>query len=193
LLTADQFGYPVVLKVAAEGLVHRSEIGGVLTDLRTANEVRAAFERLVADVEPYVSGERFTGVLVTREVDGAEFFGIASDPALGPVVVAGLGGIYVVALADRVLARPLLSHRRAEAMLAQLKSAVVLNGTRRRRSLDVSSFADVLCRLSHLALDFAGRVIELDINPLFVLPAGSGVIAADALAICRVDTHERTG
>jgi acyl-CoA synthetase (NDP forming) len=185
VLAAGQVGYPVVLKAAAEGLAHKSEIGGVLVGLRTADEVRAGFDRLMALAGAPGPGAGLIGVLVTHQADGAEFFaGIASDPDLGPVVVAGLGGIYVEALADRVLARPPLSHPQAEAMLAGLRSASVLNGTRGRPPLDLGSFADVLCRLSHLAVDFAGRITELDINPLFVRPVGHGVIAADALAVC---------
>lgn len=188
---ATELGFPVVLKAASSRLSHKSEVGGVVVGLGSADDVRTAFDAVVATVARHDPAAASDGVLITRQVDdGVEFFaGIASDPVLGPVVVAGLGGVYVEVLADRGLALPPLRPERARALLEGLRSAPILHGARGRPTLDVAAFVDVLCRLGRLALDLADKVIELDINPLFVRPEGCGVVAGDALIVCRTSAE----
>ncbi|MET0766931.1 MAG: acetate--CoA ligase family protein, partial [Aeromicrobium sp.] len=189
---SERIGFPVVLKVVADNVAHKSDAGGVLLGLETAAAVADGFARIQTSVREHVPNARIEGVIVARQaVGGAEFIaGITSDPNLGPVVVAGLGGIYVEVLKDVVLIRPPFSAAEAAEALEKLKSWPILAGARGGAALDVEAFADTLARLGQLALDARGTLIELDVNPLFVFPRGGGVLAADALAVVTTESEE---
>jgi acetate---CoA ligase (ADP-forming) len=184
---AGRLGFPVVLKVLSAELPHKSDVGGVVLGLKDSDSVKAAFDAVSDRIRALPDDVHLEGVLVSRQVTGAHEFiaGITSDPHVGPMVVAGLGGVYVEVLRDVVLATPGLTQERATELLGGLRSAPILAGTRGNGPLDVSAFADVLCRLGQIARDHRDEILELDINPLFVLPEGQGVIAADALVILR--------
>jgi acyl-CoA synthetase (NDP forming) len=132
---------------------------------------------------------RVEGVLVSRQVSGGREFlaGVASDPALGHAVVAGLGGIHVETLADIRLAMAPCTPASAREQVARLKSFPLLRGTRGQPALDVDAYVDVLVRLGLLAHDLGSRLVEIDINPLFVFSAGRGVLAVDALVVLAGD------
>jgi acetyltransferase len=182
---AAGIGFPVGLKVISPDLPHKSDAGGVLLDLRDAEAVRAGFDQIVANARAYKPSASIEGVLVSEMVVGAtEFFvGITSDDALGPIVVAGLGGIYVEVFGDAVTSLPPVTTERAAELLGGLASAALLRGVRGQAPLDISAFADVVARVGRLAVEQRGLVRELDINPLLVLPDGRGARAADALLV----------
>ncbi len=184
---AQEIGYPVVVKVLAADVPHKSEAGGVALNLTSAAAVRRAYDRVVASVRAFKPDAAIEGVLVAEQVsDGIEtIVGITVDPQFGPVVVAGLGGIFVEALGDVTRRLPPLDHDDARAMLDELRSRAILEGARGRPRADVEALADTLVRLGQLALELRDRLIELDVNPLFVLPEGQGVRAADALVVVR--------
>jgi acyl-CoA synthetase (NDP forming) len=181
---ADELGYPVVLKVVAANVPHKTEAGGVALGLRSAGEVSAAYERIVTAVRRYQPAAEIAGVLVAEQVSGVELIaGITTDPLFGPVVVAGLGGIFVEVLQDVAMRLPPFDHDDAQAMVDELRGAAILRGARGRPPADVDALAETLVRLGTLAVERRADLIELDINPLFVLPTGQGVRAADALVV----------
>ena len=124
-------------------------------------------------------------MIVSRFTQGGTEFiaGINNDPRLGPMVVAGLGGVLVEVFKDAVLVRPPFGKDRALRAIRSLQCAPLLDGVRGGAPLDEDAFADVLCRLGRLALEQRRVLAELDVNPLLVLPRGQGVLAVDALAV----------
>ena len=116
--------------------------------------------------------------------DGVEVIvGVSCDPQLGPVLLFGSGGVMVEVYNDVALRRCPITRAEAQAMIAEVKGARLLQGFRGRPAADVEALADTLVRVSHLAMHLEGHLAELDINPLMVLPAGQGVKAADALVV----------
>jgi acyl-CoA synthetase (NDP forming) len=168
---ADELGYPVVLKAAH--LLHKSDAGGVVLGLAHAEAVRQAAADLQRRLGP--------GVLsVERQVadDGAELVvGARWDPRFGPVVMVGLGGIYVEVFNDVVLELAPVSQQVAEAMIRRLRAANLLTGARGRHPLDIAAAADAIARLSGFAAAHP-EYAEVEVNPLRVFPVG--VVALDA-------------
>jgi acyl-CoA synthetase (NDP forming) len=186
---AAEIGFPVVLKVQSPDIAHRSDVGGVRLGLRSAGEVRAAWDEVVAAVRSHRPDARVEGLLVARQVEAVVelIAGVKRDPLFGPVVVAGAGGIFVEVLADVALRLPPLDEAEAAAMLEELRVSPLLHGARGRPVADVAAAAGVLVRLGELALDLGPRLLELDVNPLLVLPEGQGALAADALVVLTED------
>lgn len=184
---ATSIGYPVVLKVLAADVPHKTEAGGVILGLQSPEAVRNAYHQIVASVRAYKPDVNITGVLVAEQIEGARelFAGIIVDPLFGPVVATGLGGIFIEILKDVAMALPPLDTVDALALLGELRGRAVLGGARGLPAADVDAVAEALVRLGHLAVDLKDRIAELDINPLFVLPAGKGVRAADALVVLK--------
>ena len=184
---AADIGYPVVLKILAADLPHKTEAGGVALNLRSSEDVRAAYDRVNASVRAYETDAAIRGVLVAEQVEGAieMIAGISSDPVYGPVVVCGLGGIFVEVLADVAMRLPPFDLAEARVMIGELRGASILKGVRGRPPADVDALAETLVRIGNLALVLADRLVEVDVNPLFVLPGGQGVKAADALVVVR--------
>jgi acetyltransferase len=184
---AEQAGYPVVLKVVAPSVAHKSEAGGVRLGLSGPDDVRRAHDEIVARVRAARPDAPIEGVLVTRQISGAKEFlaGITTDDNLGPAVVAGLGGIYVEVFEDVALMTPPITRDKAERALRRLRAHALLAGARGEPPRDVRGFVDVLQRLGALAEDLRDRLVELDINPLFVFADGEGAVAGDALVVLR--------
>ena len=128
---------------------------------------------------------RITGVSVQEMVrDGVEVIvGVSRDPQLGPVLLFGSGGVMVEVYNDVALRRCPITRSEAEAMIAEIKGARLLQGFRGRPAADLEALADTLVRVSHLATHLEAHLAELDINPLMVRPAGQGVKAVDALVV----------
>ena len=182
---AEEIGYPVVLKVQSPDIAHKSEAGGVVLDLRGADEVRAAWPSVLAAVRSHRPDARVDGLLVAEQVEPVVelIAGLKVDEVFGPVVVVGAGGIFVEVLRDVALRLPPLDEAEARAMLEELRVAPLLHGARGRPEADVDAAAAALVCLGELALDLGPRLRELDVNPLLVLPRGGGVLAADALVV----------
>ena len=182
---AAEVGFPVVLKVQSPDIAHRSDVGGVRLGLRSADEVRSAWDEVLAAVRAHRPDARVDGLLVARQVEPVVelIAGVTVDDLFGPVVVAGAGGILVEVLRDVVLRLPPVDEEEARAMLEELRVAPLLHGARGRPRADVGAVAGVLARLGELALDLGPRLRELDVNPLLALPEGQGALAADALMV----------
>lgn len=184
---ATRVGFPVVLKIVSKDIGHKSDAGCVLLGVKDEAGVREGYRTVLANARAHAPGGHVDGVLVAEEITGAaEFFlGITGDDAMGPVVVAGLGGIYVELLRDTVSALVPVSPERAKQLLMTLRSAPMFAGARTGVSLDLDAFALAMSRVSWLAHENRSRLAELDINPLFVRPEGLGVRAADGLVVLK--------
>ena len=141
-----------------------------------------------ADAENAIERQaRIIGVSVQEMVgEGIEvIIGINCDPQLGPVLLFGSGGVMVEVYNDVALRRCPITRPEAQAMIAEVKGARLLQGFRGRPAADVEGLVDTLVRVSHFAVHLEGNLAELDINPLMVLPSGQGVKAVDALVVFR--------
>jgi acyl-CoA synthetase (NDP forming) len=180
---AGALGYPVVVKLAADGIEHKSDIGGVKAGLRTADEVRAAYAAVVraglqagADVQGAVVQPQRTG--------GVELLvGVVTDPAWGQVLAVGLGGVWVEILRDTALSMLPVHHDQILHSLRNLRGARLLDGPRGTEKADLDAVADTIAAVAALAQRLGDRLDALEVNPLLV--RGSHVEALDALITWR--------
>ena len=181
---AKKIGFPVVMKVSSPDLVHKSDLGLIEVGVETATAARAVFEDLMRRARRAGGkGADIEGVLVCEMVTGGVecVVGVSRDDLFGPVVMAGLGGIFVEVLEDVTFRVPPFGRRDAQRMLRELKGFPLLEGARGARPSDVGTFVDVIEKVARLALDLADDVAALDINPLVVKPRGA--VALDALVV----------
>lgn len=178
---ASRIGFPVVLKVVSPNALHKTEAGGVITGLQDTASVRRAFVQIESNLQAYRSGAEFQGVRVVRMApDGADMFvGGKRDPAFGPVVMFGYGGIYVEVFKDIQMVLCPSEPEEIERKLQRLRTFKILAGLRGRKPADVTALVAAVERISHLMTRFP-QIQELDVNPLRVLPEGMGVLALDA-------------
>jgi len=181
---ADEIGYPVVLKVVSDDIIHKSDVKGVELNLGSATEVKDAWNRIHSNVKSQMPDASISGLYVIRMITGSEeiILGIKRDPSFGPVLMFGLGGIFVEIFKDVSFGVAPLSREEAMHMLEQTRAYKILIGTRGRNPRDMDSIVDALLRLGQLAVDFP-EIEELDINPLFVLDKGEGSVIGDARMI----------
>ncbi|WEK47736.1 MAG: acetate--CoA ligase family protein [Candidatus Andeanibacterium colombiense] len=181
---ADAIGYPVVLKAQAAALGHKSDAGGVILKLNSADEVRTAFDTIFSNVSAYDAAIALDGVLVEKMgTMGVEMIvGAKSDPEWGPVVLAGFGGVTAEILKDVVLVTPDLSEAQVTEQLLGLKQAALLKGYRGSPELDVAALAKLIVEVGRI---MAGNpaIREIDLNPVIIHPKGQGVVALDALML----------
>ena len=180
---AERLGYPIVLKIDSPDIVHKTDVGGVRVGCANADAVRQAYQQMRVDVARRAPSARVDGVLVQRMVAGGTemILGLQYDPAFGPAIVCGFGGVFVEVMRDVSIRVPPLDASEALAMIAELRGSALLRGARGRPSADVRALADTLVRLATLAEAQRARVRALDINPLLVLEDGRGVVAVDWL------------
>jgi acetyl coenzyme A synthetase (ADP forming)-like protein len=185
---AEEIGYPVVLKVVSDDVIHKSEVRGVELNLESAEDVRKGWERIHRHVKAAMPEASISGIYVIRMVKGSEevILGIKRDPSFGPVLLFGLGGIFVEVFRDVSFGVAPLSREVAMGMIEQTRAWKILQGVRGRKPRDVDSIVDSLLRLGRLAEDFPD-IEELDINPLFVLDQGQGSIIGDARMIIKTN------
>jgi acetyltransferase len=181
---ALQLGFPVVLKVRADGITHKSDVGGVLLGLANVDDVERGFEAIAARLVERAPQARFLGVLVQKMVvrpHGRELIvGLAHDPTFGPVINFGMGGIAVEVFRDSAVAVPPLNAFLARDLISRTRVAKMLDAFRGAPAVDLDKVIEVLLRVSELACEIPA-VSELDINPL--LADEHGVIALDARVV----------
>lgn len=180
---AAQMGGAVVMKIVSPDILHKSEIGGVLLDIEGDAAVREGFETLLDRAREAVPHASLQGVLVAKQLKGGVecLLGIHRDPVFGPMAVFGLGGIFVEVLQDVVLHRCPFGEDVAEEMIRSIKGAPLLLGARGRPVADIKALAKALSRLSVFATEAGPRLLSIDLNPVFAMPEGQGVFAADAV------------
>lgn len=192
---ANAIGYPVVMKIVSPDIAHKTEAGGVLLNLDDAAAVRAGYRSILDSVTRHHPEARISGVLVARQISGGveTLIGVQRDPVFGPVVVFGLGGIFVETLKDVALRPAPFDRDTALGMIREIRGYPLLAGTRDRPAADVESLARALVAVSRLAWQHRDHLESLDINPFIVLPEGQGALAVDALMVARENPSEDTG
>jgi acetyl coenzyme A synthetase (ADP forming)-like protein len=174
---AARIGYPVVLKANSSDITHKTDIGGVETGLGSREGVEDAFGSIIEDIHEEKPGAKIEGVQVQEQLEGLEIaLGVKQDPQFGPVVMVGLGGIYIEALKDVSYGIPPISEETAEDMIQELRSHELFEGVRGENH-STEPVKNAIIRLGELALDFEEKIQSIDINPLIL--EGEDVYAAD--------------
>jgi acetate---CoA ligase (ADP-forming) len=177
---AESIGYPVVMKIASPDILHKSDIGGIKLNIMSAGEVRDAFDLLTYRGRRHMPDATIWGCQVQQQVKGGRevIIGVNRDPQFGPLIMFGLGGIYVEALKDVTFRVAPIDRREATEMLSEIRSWRLLRGVRGEKPSDQKAIVDTLLRISQLVTDFP-EIVELDINPLMVFEEGRGVLGID--------------
>ncbi len=177
--------YPVVLKVDSPDILHKTEAGGVALNLKRQDEVEEAFDRVLRSCRAFRPGARIDGVLVQEMAPaGTEIIlGVKNDPVYGPMLLCGLGGVFVEVFQDVSLSPCPVNRAEAREMLEKLKAYKLLCGYRGAPPCDTDALCELMVQLSRYAADNRDAVAEIDLNPVFVYEKGKGVMAADALIV----------
>jgi acetate---CoA ligase (ADP-forming) len=176
---AAELGLPAVLKVQSPDIVHKTDVGGVAVDLRTEADVARAYDTMLERIRRAQPEARIEGVLVQRFVTGGRetIIGVTQDPSFGPLLMFGLGGVYVEALKDVVFRVQPVSDVDAMEMIRTIRGYRLLGGMRGEAASDLDALAEMIQRVSQLVGEHE-RIVELDINPFVVLEQGG--VAVDA-------------
>ncbi len=178
---AEQLGYPVVLKIWSPDILHKSDVGGVKLGLRSASEVRDAFDLMMYRIPKAKSDADILGVFVQEMCSrGKEvILGMNRDPRFGPLMMFGMGGTMVEVLKDVSFYLAPLTAEEAKQMLINTRTYKMLEGVRGEKGVDIDAIAEGLQRLSQLVTEFP-QIQEMDINPFVVGPEGTVPVAVDA-------------
>ncbi|WP_019379274.1 acetate--CoA ligase family protein [Virgibacillus halodenitrificans] len=184
---AKQIGFPVVLKIDSPDIPHKSDANAIRLNVRNEQEVRHAFSEINKNAKWYKPNAKINGVAVQEMLrDGVEIIvGVTNDTYFGPVIMLGLGGVFVEVFKDVSFRVSPLTRQDAMDMIEELKSSVILKGIRGRAPVDIEGIVEILLKVSALVSDYGEEIKELDINPLIVYE--KGVVAADAMLV----VHER--
>ncbi|UUV31664.1 acetate--CoA ligase family protein [Amycolatopsis roodepoortensis] len=174
---AEEIGLPVVLKIVSPDILHKTEAGGVLVGLATADAVADGFRAVVANAEAYDADAEITGVQVQRMLSGGQevIIGAATDPTFGKIVAFGLGGILVEVLKDVTFRLAPLDRDQAFSMIDGIAAAEILRGVRGAEPVSRDALADVLTRVGALVTDFP-QLAEVDLNPVLATPGGATAV-----------------
>ncbi|MGI6209083.1 MAG: acetate--CoA ligase alpha subunit [Anaerolineae bacterium] len=177
---AESIGFPVVMKIASPDILHKSDIGGVKVGIQTAADVRDAFDLIVYRARRHAPDAEIWGCQVQQMVRGGRevILGMNRDPQFGPLMMFGLGGIYVEALRDVVFRVAPMDELEVREMVHEIRAIKLLQGVRGEPPADIDSVVDALLRLSYLVTEYP-EIVELDINPLVVYETGTGAIGLD--------------
>ena len=181
LRIADNVGYPLVMKIMSPEILHKSDFGGVKLNINSGEEALTAYHELRTRTRRLMPDAYIRGVAVQEMILGGKevILGMTRDPQFGPMMMFGLGGIYVEVLKDVSFRIAPISEDDAYEMVREIRSYPLLAGVRGEKPADIDGIVDSLLRLSQLVMDFP-EIVELDVNPLKVFPKGEGVIALDA-------------
>jgi acyl-CoA synthetase (NDP forming) len=180
---AREIGFPVVLKICSPDILHKTEVGGVIVNIRDEAGATAAAETLLKRAAEAMPAARIEGVLVCPMISGGveTIIGVMRDPVFGPVVMFGLGGVLVEVLKDVTFRLAPFGLEEAHHMIREIRGYKVLEGARGAPPADVDALAEMLSRLSLFAAANADRIASIDLNPVLIMPKGQGVCPLDAL------------
>jgi len=177
---AEKTGYPVVMKILSPQITHKTDVGGVVLDLHSADEVKAAFQKMVATAKEKVPEATILGVTIQRQVKNHKYeliLGSKKDPIFGSVILFGLGGIYTELFKDRAIGFPPLNQVLAQRIMEKTKAYDLLKGYRGIPPVDMRKVEETMVKFSQMIIDYP-EIKEVDINPL--IPEGSNLTAVDA-------------
>ncbi len=177
---AERIGYPVVLKVVSEDIIHKSDAGGLALNLEDREEVIDAYQAIHASCKRKYPKAHIRGISVAKMLKGGEevIVGGTNDPSFGPVVMFGLGGVYVEILKDVQFRVAPVSKREAHDMIGDINAFPVLVGARGQKRKDLDALAEVIYKMSHLMYEVEG-ISEIDLNPVKAFDQGNGCKAVD--------------
>lgn len=184
---AEENGFPLVMKIESDDIPHKSDIGGVKLNINSNEEVKAAYEEIIYNAETKAKGAKINGILIQEMLDkGIEVIvGINNDPTYGPMVLCGLGGVFVEIFKDVSLYPAPFNKAEAYKMIESLKGYTLLKGYRGSKEADLDELTDLLVKISEFAAENKDSVAELDINPVFLYEESKGLAIADALMIVK--------
>jgi len=176
---ADKIGYPVVLKIVSPDIIHKSDIGGVILDLKNAEGVREAYGRILKNVKKHDAKARITGILVQEMAPSSTevIVGAIKDPQFGPAIMFGLGGIFVEVLKDVTFRIAPIREDEACEMMSEVKAYPLLEGYRNTPPADTKAIVRILLDTSKLVTDHP-EIKELDLNPIIVYEKGAKTVDA---------------
>jgi len=175
-----KIGYPVVMKIASPQIIHKSDAGGVKVGLKTSQEVKRAFKEIIKNAKKYDRKAIIKGVLVQEMVKGGKetIIGSKLEQGFGPVVMFGMGGIYVEVLKDVTFRVAPVTDSEADEMISSIKTNKLLQGVRGEKPSDTKKLSECIQRISQLVTDFQ-EIKELDMNPVLVFEKGKGCKVVD--------------
>jgi len=181
---AAKLGERLVLKIVSPDIPHKTEMGGVMLNVPAAN-AGGAYDELVQRVQARAPRAKFDGVLISPMVSGGVemILGVQNDPVFGPVVMLGLGGIFVEVLRDVTFRIAPFGVEEAHRMIGDLRGRAMLEGARGQPPCDIDALAEAVSKLSVFAAAQRGQFTSIDVNPLLVRPKGQGAAALDALIL----------
>jgi 4-hydroxybutyryl-CoA synthetase (ADP-forming) len=177
---AKKIGFPVVMKIASPQIIHKSDAGGVKVGVRSEQEVKDAFNQIIQNAKKYNKDATIKGILVQEMVKGGKELIIGSklEPGFGPVIMLGMGGIYVEVLKDVTFRLAPVTDKEADDMINSIKTKKLLEGVRGEKPSDLQKLSELIQRLATLVTDFK-EIKELDMNPVLVMEQGKGCKVLD--------------
>jgi len=176
---ANKIGYPVVLKIVSPDIIHKSDVGGVVVNLRDEKGVQNAYNRILENVKKHNAEARIIGMLVQEMAPPSTevIVGAIKDPQFGPSVMFGLGGIFVEVLKDVTFRVAPITRDEACEMISEVKAYPLLKGYRNTPPVDIGAIAEILLNTSKLVIDHQ-EIKELDLNPIMVYEKGAKTVDA---------------
>ena len=174
---AGRFGFPVVLKIVSDDILHKTEAGGVITGVGSAAEVRRSFDELIKNAKRYRKNAAIQGVQVQQMLKGGQevMVGAVTDPSFGKLIAFGLGGVLVEVIKDITFRLAPVGKKDAMSMLDSVGASEVLRGVRGQKGVDRAALADMICKVSKLVNDFP-EIHEVDLNPIFATEKGAHAV-----------------
>ena len=176
---ADDIGYPVVLKIVSPDVIHKSDVGGVIINLKTPEEVKDAYRKILANVKKHKADAEIVGILVQEMAPKSTevIVGATKDPQFGPALMFGLGGVFVEILEDVTFRITPITERDALEMITEVKAYPLLKGYRGQPPADIDTIASILLNTSKLVIDHP-EIKEVDLNPIMVYEKGAKTVDA---------------
>jgi acyl-CoA synthetase (NDP forming) len=180
-LAARQMGYPLVMKIVADGITHKSDVGGVKLNLRDERDLLRAYDEIAASVAALSQKIAQWAVTLEPMITGGRevVMGITFDPLFGPLAMVGMGGIYVEVLKDVAFRLVPVTDVDVEAMVKSLRGYPILEGVRGEAAVHLPTLHEQLARLAALAAEFP-QIREMDVNPFLMFPEAAKCVAVDA-------------
>lgn len=177
--SADEIGYPIVLKIVSPDIIHKFDVGGVILNLNGPKEIQDAYQKILANVKKHKPDAKITGVFVQEMAPTSTevIVGATKDPQFGPALMFGLGGIFVEILKDVTFRIAPLTELDAQEMITEVKAYPVLKGYRGQPPADIDAIVKILLNTSRLVMDHL-EIKELDLNPIMVYENGAKTVDA---------------
>ena len=176
---AEKIGYPVVLKIVSPDIIHKSDVGGVIINLKDAKDVQNAYKQIIDNAKKHKPNAKIIGILVQEMAPSSTevIVGVTKDPQFGPAIMFGLGGIFVEVLKDVTFKIAPITRDEAREMITEVKAYPLLKGYRNLPSADIDVIVQILLNTSRLVMEHQ-QIKELDLNPIMVYEKGAKTVDA---------------